>query len=109
MRKNTSGNHFYNYFYVFDAETQTFEADTILFNLFHELAISIYVGTREIIAGGATGYYGYAISKYRWNGKTYELYAEESKEEVYEIGLVRIRKELINGVWKIVESDTTPY
>ena len=106
--QNTCGNNGCNDFWIYDSTQHKFIADTTLNNMFHDSEIYISEGEKEITSGGRIGAIGYSGEVYRWNGKTYELFAEETIEYSDDgRSIVSMRKEIINGTWKVVRSDTT--
>jgi hypothetical protein len=106
--QNTCGNNGCNDFWIYDSTQQKFIADTALNNMFHDSEIYISEGEKEITSGGRIGAIGYSGEVYRWNGKTYELFAEETTEYSDDgRAIVSMRKEIINGTWNVVRSDTT--
>lgn len=105
---NTSDRVGYNYFYVFHPSTCKFEVDIALYSLFHELEIYVDTDQRCISEGGRIGLNGYGGSEYRWNGKTYEQFAQISTEQNNDgTALIETRTELLGGKWVTVSSDTT--
>jgi hypothetical protein len=108
FEQNTTGRNGCNYFWIYDSTKHKFIADSALDNMFHDNDIYISDGTKEISTGGRMGAVGYSGEVYRWNGKKYELFVEEITDYSDDgSAIIATRKELINGVWKVVQSDTT--
>ena len=104
---NTWGGTTCNYFWRFDSSQMTFVKDQDLNKLFSDEALIFDPDKKEISTGGFSGAIGGGFEDYRWNGKTYEPYAQEESYG-YLDNLISTRKELVDGQWKIVKVDTTP-
>ena len=104
---NTWGGTTCNCFWRFDSSQMVFVIDEDLNKLFSEEALMFDPQKREISTGGFSGVIGGGFEDWRWNGKTYEPYAQE-ESYAYLDNLISTRKELIDGQWKVVKVDTTP-
>ena len=106
--ENSTGRNSYNFFFTYDSQTNQFTANHDLDSLFHNLSIYINEDIKEISTGGNTGAQSYYGEDYRWNGHQYKLFAIDKTDYNDDASLIiSTRKELINGVWVIVNSDTT--
>lgn len=105
----TAGTREFNRFLVYNPTKREFAEDTALTSMFYNDAIYINGEKQEISCGG-NSFHGWGYNRYKWNGRTYELYAREGASDNSE-GTARIykREELVNGVWKIVKEDTSFY
>jgi hypothetical protein len=99
--QNTTGRDLLNYFFLFDPKSEEFKADSNLNLMFREQAIEIDEDKREINTGDLTGQV-FTGEWYRWNDKRYELFAKQEREDGT---MISVRKELINGQWRIVKQD----
>jgi hypothetical protein len=103
---NTAGAHGGNQFLTYDPIKNEFEEDSVLGAFFYNQEISI--GDSEISSGGRSGINSWGFDSYRWNGKTYELWARENTSpSIGSIRSIQTREELFNGKWKIVKQDTS--
>jgi hypothetical protein len=106
--QNTAGNTGYNCFLKYDSALQQFEPDPVLDSLFFDQEIFIDERENKIIEGGRMGVESYGLSEYSWNGTTYILSADESSGRSEDgSALITTRKELRDGHWIVVSSDTT--
>ena len=103
--QNTTGRNYFNYFFTFDSVKLQFIPNIQLDSMFSEQSISIDDYLQEISTGDRIGYDGFSGENYRWNGKTYELYARNEIVNTQKAQLY-IKEELKNGKWETVEIDT---
>ena len=101
-----SGGRANNCFWRFDSTKSIFVNDNDLNSKFFDASITLFDISKEIISGGEPGTNDSYSEIFRWNGTTYEQYAQEISQRYLDY-LISTRKELINGEWVIVKHDTT--
>jgi hypothetical protein len=105
--ENTTDRRGPNHFWTFDSTQRIFVSDTSLNRLFQDADIYIDEDAQTISEGGRVGCCRFWFSEHRWNGRTYELFAEESTDPDIDGNEIHVRKEMVNGNLQVVESDTT--
>jgi hypothetical protein len=79
----------------------------MLNNQFQDQSIEIDIDHKEISVGDRIGIIGFSGEDYRWDGKSYQLYARANTNYDENTSyIISTREELINGKWKVVECDS---
>jgi|WetSurMetagenome_2_1015567.scaffolds.fasta_scaffold266708_1 hypothetical protein len=104
---NTVGYRGMNCFLAYDTAKRDFVADSLMDEMFQDLNIGFNEDAEVVESGAISGCCSSSSSEYWWTGKTYILCVEASTGLDSVGNSVHIRKQLVEGQWRVVECDTT--